>query len=107
MRSVLLALLVLAAGCGPSPCDPRVPVAVPTAPPAPLDEPDSKAPIAPGLAQIKGHWHWDGHRWLWMTTRWSSVPAGQRWYPPRYGTDGEGRPEYRAGAFGCADGDDD
>lgn len=109
MRSVLLVLLLaLAAGCRPSDCDPRVPVVVPTPPPAPLDEVDnSKSADAPGLVWIAGHWHWDGYRWLWMTGRWSSIPRGQRWYRPAYSTDGDGRAVYRAGGFGCIDGDDD
>lgn len=108
MRSAGLLLLTMAlAACGRTPCEPRTAVQVPTAPPAPLDEPDSKTAIAPGMAWIPGYWHWDDLRWLWVPGHWESPRAGQRWYPPRYAEQGDGRHYYRAGAFGCIDDDDE
>jgi len=103
---LLLAGLAGLTGCSKASCEPRVPVQVPSAPPAPLDEPDSKAPIAPGLSWAGGHWHWDDHRWVWLPGHWASTPAGQRWLPPRYSESGE-KHFYRAGGFSCIEADDE
>lgn len=107
MRLASLLLLSLLTACAShARCELPVTVQVPTAPPAPLDEPDSKAAIAPGMTWIAGHWHWDGYRWLWLTGRWASTPAGQRWVKARY-RDDNSEHFYRPGAFSCADGDDE
>lgn len=109
MRLVFPLLFCLLSGCASrtAPCEPRVVLATPTAPPALLEEADSKAPIAPGMTWIAGHWHWDGLRWVWSPAHWASTPPGQRWYPPRYADLGDGRFAYRPGAFGCVETDEE
>lgn len=95
----LVALTSLAsAGCASGPrCDVKPPavVHVPTPPPAPLTDAEFAAPT-PGMEHIKGYWHWDGVRWVWIPTHWLTAPAGQRWHAAEYG-----HGTYREGAWGC------
>lgn len=108
MRFALLILTLLLSACASrSSCEPKTVLQVPTAPPAPLEEVDSQAPIAPGMTWIAGHWHWDDQRWVWSPGNWASTPPGQRWYPPRYNDLEDGRHSYRPGAFGCIAPDDE
>ncbi|MCU0655695.1 MAG: hypothetical protein MUF64_10540 [Polyangiaceae bacterium] len=102
MPIVLLLLCWGLAGCSSGPaCEPRVPVQVPTAPPEPLEETESKAPVAPGMTWVQSHWHWDGRRWVWSPGHWASAPPGRRWAPPRYTVGDDGQHLYTPGTFGC------
>lgn len=97
---VAAALLVTGCSTASDKCGARPPVlAVPTPPPAPLEEVQQAAP-APGMAWIGGEWHWDGVRYVWTPGHWITPPPGQRWVPASYGRGGDG-PTFQAGSFGC------
>ena len=71
---------------------PPRPVTVREAPPA-TDYAVEVAPAAPrtGYVWIKGHWHYNGARWIWRPGRYEASRRGARWVPAHY--------EGRGGAY--------
>lgn len=97
-----VALMIASTGCSTASdkCGARPPtVAVPTPPPAPLEEVQQAAP-APNMAWIPGEWHWDGVRYVWVPGHWATPPAGQRWIPASHSR-ANGGATFQAGSFGC------
>ncbi|APR88198.1 lipoprotein, putative [Minicystis rosea] len=71
---------------------PPRPVAVREAPPA-ADYATEVVPVAPraDYVWIKGHWHYNGARWIWLPGRYEAPRRGARWVPAHY--------EGRGGAY--------
>jgi hypothetical protein len=62
---------------------PPPPVQVQQAPPPDYDE---AVPVAPraNYIWVRGNWHWNGYRYVWLPGRYSAVRPGVRWVPARY-----------------------
>jgi hypothetical protein len=68
-----VALPALLSGCVTGVVDGAGRTAGPPAPPAPLPEIRSLAPV-PGMVWVAGWWHWDGTAYVWLPGRWESPP---------------------------------
>ena len=72
------------AGCVVYPTEPvHSTVYVPVAPPAPLQEVVTVAPVV-GMVWVPGYWTWTGVRYQWYTGRWAYPPAGRGYWHPGY-----------------------
>lgn len=77
------------AACVYVPADPYYGGPVMTAPPAPIAETITVAPV-PGHFWIGGYWNWIGGRHVWVRGHWESPRPGHYWVPHRWHRDGAG-----------------